>query len=305
MKTKPVLAVMPRISRPDGRQSLEVTPSVSRREALAFLASSALVLPGTLRAASGPRDQIVALAAEPLGSVLYKATGRAVFRSPDGGRSWQDLGMPLRPGARIQSISVSAAGAAALYVAGSGIDIVRRTQDGAGWSRVGHALPRRISAVAAHARQEHTVYAYARGRGIYRSDDGGERWRLMDAGPRGGISQFVHSDMPGSMQTGWLFTAGPQGVRLAMDCFCGWRPSGDLAGGAVAVVYDRRNSSRLATATTSGVFESSDRAQSWARLANDPVKVTALAFAADGSLLAASGARIYRWATARWEAVDA
>lgn len=88
----------------------------------------------------------------------------------------------------------------------------------------------------------------------------------MDAGPRGGITQFVHSDMPGSMQTGWLFAASPQGVRLSMDCFCGWRMGGELPGGTQAIACDPHRPARVVAAVGDLVFESADGAQTWSTL---------------------------------------
>lgn len=38
---------------------------------------------------------------------------------------------------------------------------------------------------AAHADQPDTVYAYIAGQGIYRSQDVGRRWQLMDKGAAG------------------------------------------------------------------------------------------------------------------------
>ena len=74
-----------------------------------------------------------------------------------------------------------------------------------------------MAALTTHADRPETIYAYLSSKGIFRSEDGGKEWRLMDAGPRGGVTSFVHSNMPGSMQSGWLFVAGTHGVQRAMD----------------------------------------------------------------------------------------
>lgn len=283
----------------------------TRRHALGLLsaAAAASLLPWPVRAGTGD-DAVVALAASSSDATLYKATARAVFRSGDAGRTWKDLGLKLPPAGRLRSISLSAAKPAALYASGPGIGVLRVSVEGGQALHLrGHGLPHDVTAVAAHATQAATVYAYAPARGIYRSDDGGGEWRLMDGGPRGGVTRFVHSNMAGSMQTGWLLAAGPLGVRLSMDCFCGWRTAGDLAGAARAVAYDPARPTRIAAAIGDGVFESSDGGQSWTRL--QPLAVGAvgafgaLAFMGDGTLQAAAGAHLYRRTTSGWETLDA
>src|SRR3546814_15414001 len=72
-----------------------------------------------------------------------------------------------------------------------------------------------------------TVYAVVAEQGIYRSEDGGAGWRMMDKGPEAEIQRIIHSNLEGSMQSGWLFAATDRGVYRSMDCFCGWRNAGD------------------------------------------------------------------------------
>lgn len=247
----------------------------------------------------------VALAAGRGDAALYLAGARNVARSSDGGRSWTELQLRVRTGARIEAISVSAAPRPAIYVAGPGLGVLRSTDGGAHWASIARGLPRGATAVAAHARQPDSVYAYVPKHGIYRSEDAGAHWRLMDAGPRSGITSFVHSDLPGSMQSGWLFVAGPSGVRLSMDCFCGWRNAGSLEAPAHAVCYDPRNPARVVAAARSGVFESADAGQSWSKPLQPPALPAAVVFAADGVLYAAAGPHLYRREAAAWEALDA
>lgn len=280
--------------------------ALSRREALGLLAASAaaLLLPSRpAMAATG--SGVIALAAGRTDASLYKVAGRTLSRSTDGGRSSRALQAPVPSGARPRSISLSAGDPAVIYLAGPGLGVLRSADGGTTWRSISRGLPGSATAVAAHARQADTVYAYVPGRGIFRSEDAGRRWRLMDAGPRGGITQFVHSDMPGSMQTGWLFVAGPNGVRLSMDCFCGWRQGGDLGAPAQAIAYDPRHPARVLAAAGTGVFESTDGGQAWTALSGPAGPVAALAISAGGELYAGSAGRVYRRSADGWEALDA
>lgn len=83
------------------------------------------------------------------------------------------------------------------------------------------------------------------------------------------------------MQTGWLFAATPEGVRRSMDCFCGWRPTGELPKGEVLdVAYDPTQPKRVYASTAQGLFRSSDGGESWEQAA---AGLTAVALAVDGT----------------------
>ncbi len=279
---------------------------LTRRQWLAAAGASALA--GPLHALAGNGDgDIVALAAARHMPALYKAQTRALYRSNDGARSWEPVALPSLPrGARLSSASISAGERPALYIAGPRLSVWRSDAQVTGWTEAGQGLPSRdVIAVAAHATRPDTVYAYIAGRGILRSEDAGQHWHLMDAGPRGGLTRFVHSDMAGSMQSGWLYTAGPQGVRLSMDCFCGWRNGDTLPAPARAVTFDPHTPSRVVASAADGVHESTDGGQTWKPLPDPGMKVDALAFAADGTLFAAGSGTLLRHTADGWERLHA
>lgn len=252
--------------------------------------------------------QFIALAYEPQSRSLLKAAGTVMQSHENGG--WRALETGVRPGrGRITSVSVAAGGKGVVYVAGPGIGVLRSEPGVRRFSQRNKGLPgANVRAVAAHADQPETVYAYIAGRGIFRSEDGGLSWRLMDAGPRGGILQFVHSNLPGSMQSGWLFAAGPHGVRRAMDCFCGWRDAGGLERVINAVAYEPQQPARVHAATDTELLSSSDGGETWTAVAAPPVAVKALAVGPDGVLYAAAaGGQVFRRAGAAtpWEPAGA
>lgn len=144
-----------------------------------------------------------------------------------------------------------------------------------------------MAALTTHADRPETIYAYLSSKGIFRSEDGGKEWRLMDAGPRGGVTSFVHSNMPGSMQSGWLFVAGTHGVQRAMDCFCGWRDAGDLGRAVHAVAYDPRRPSETYAATDAGLHFSRDGGEVWSKVDAPVATIAALAVTARGEIYAA------------------
>jgi photosystem II stability/assembly factor-like uncharacterized protein len=241
------------------------------------------VLIGTLAACGGetaeagvlpegpPEGEVVALGYDAGADRLLKAHPHALYESADDGASWTPIALP----SMVQTGQISAVAAAdsgrVLYVAGPGVGVMQSTDAGKTWVSRGETLPGAdVAAFAVHADQPNTLYA-ALTDGIYRSEDAGQTWKKTDDGPGEPIRQFFHSDMPGSMQTGWLFAVTSQGVRRSMDCFCGWRPTGELPGGAIDVAYDPSEPKRVYVSTASGLFRSEDSGESWEKAAAEPI----------------------------------
>lgn len=225
--------------------------------------SSSGAQPGAMPKGGAQGDMVDLEVDVPVGRLL-KAYPRALYVSNDGGANWQAVPLPASIAeGRITDAAIAAD--SVMYVAGAGIGVLRSAVEGRSWTARNNGLPSKdVTAFAVHATQPKTLYAFVPERGVYRSENGGENWKRMDSGPGVMIREFLHSDMKGSMQTGWLFAATEDGVRLSMDCFCGWRPAGELAGGKVYdVAYDPRQPERVYAATTSGIFVSADGGQSW------------------------------------------
>lgn len=228
---------------------------------------------------------VLGLAYDPATNVLFKTNARALYRSADEGKSWQKMAIgPLREG-EISSVAPSPAGNGVIYVGGRGLGVLETDDGGKEWVQRSDGLPSRdVIAVAAHTTQPDTVYAVVSGRGIYRSQNAGKTWRLMDRSSQQGLRQLIHSNMAGSMQTGWLFAATAAGVRRSMDCFCLWQDAGKLGSQAYGVTYDPRQPKHLYTATEKGLFRSPDGGESWIAMKSPTSKVVGLAFTRSGVL---------------------
>ena len=277
------------VRRPDGAW---------RSSVRAFLVASLTIVAAApamrVEASEGP---VVALAFAGASHTLIRADAHALFASRDEGRDWQPVAVPnaIARGT-IASVAVAARGADVLYIAGPGLGVWRSRDGGRNWMAKSDGLPSTaVAALTTHAEQPDTVYAYLPGQGIFRSDDGGDHWRLMDVGPREPIVRFVHSNMPGSMQTGWLFAATASGVSRSMDCFCGWRDAGALKSAVTGVAYDPNESKRVYAVTASGVSISEDGGEHWSRAESPGAPIAALVVGDNGVLYAADGkGRLFR-----------
>ncbi|HYG64692.1 MAG TPA: hypothetical protein VEL74_19080, partial [Thermoanaerobaculia bacterium] len=106
-----------------------------------------------------------------------------IFRSVDGGRTWQrrDAGLP---GQDIQELALDPEDPATLW-ASTSLDLYRSTDGGASWRRVRSALPDGVFTHLAAA--PGAVYATLQGMGndpsaVLRSTDGGETWTPLQTG---------------------------------------------------------------------------------------------------------------------------
>jgi photosystem II stability/assembly factor-like uncharacterized protein len=117
-------------------------------------------------------------------------------------------------------VATSAAAPDSLFAAGPGAGILRSDDRGATWRSLSDGLPGlEIAAFAVHSYLPETLFAWIEEQGVFRSEDNGGRWELMDQGPPAAVAMLAHSTLEGSMNTGWLYAATPQGPYLSMDCF--------------------------------------------------------------------------------------
>src|SRR5229473_4408564 len=254
------------------------------------LAAALLLGAGAIRTAGANRQDagVVALSYDRGTDTLLKAYARTLYRSGDGGQSWNSIAIPSSENGQIAAVAASPAGKGVTYVVGTGLGVLRSEDGGKSWIARNEGLPSRdVIAVAAHTTQPETAYVVISGHGVYRSQDAGRSWRLMEPGSQGGIQQLVHSDMAGSMQTGWLFAATSKGIRRTMDCFCLWQDAGKLGSEAYSVTYDPSRPEHIYAATEKGLFRSADGGENWVQATSPSPKVTALAFTRTGILYAA------------------
>lgn len=253
------------------------------------------------------RAPIVSLKYDKSTQTLWKATPKMLARSTNYGRSWTVVEVPSTAQGRITTFTISARDPNVLYLGGPKIGVARSRDRGQKWDAGNSGLPsRKIVALASHSDQAMTVYAYIKEKGIFRSQDGGATWRLMDRGPRGAIVDFVHTNMPGSMETGWLFAAKTKGMGRSMDCFCGWHNAGEVSGAFNAVSYDPDQPQNVYAASREGLFVSTDGGEQWSRVTSPKGKITALTVVPGKGVYAASDGNLIRSVNngITWETID-
>ena len=251
------------------------------------LSLSALEGPATAREGDQIGQPAVSLTYDATAETLLRSEPQALYRSADEGRSWEAVSLPSSAAnGRVAVVDAPAEGGA-LYIAGPGLGVLRTEDGGESWVALNEGLPgTEVASFAAHSTQPETLYVYLPETGIYRSQDAGKSWRLVDKGPEG-IRQLIHSNMEGSMDSGWLYAATPDGGRVSMDCFCFWRGMNGLGGEVHSIAYDPQQPEHLYAIAETGLFRSTDGGQNWEQAAS-PESATALTVAPSGTLYAAS-----------------
>lgn len=273
-----------------------------------LMVAIAFLSPAVANAAKA-QEQIHALGFAGTGKVLWKAGDSALHKSSDAGRTWEAVTLPKLPKkSAITEISFPYNRSGGLYIAGPGMGVWASNDAGRTWTDRSKGLPaKNVVALSGHATQADTVYAYVKDKGIFKSDDGGATWQKMDKGPRQAINSFVHSNMEGSMQTGWLFAATSKGVKRSMDCFCGWHDAGSLNGKFIATAYDAKEPKRVYAATSDSVYRSEDGGEEWEKISAPAKQITGLVATPAGELFAAASGKLFKSTDKgkTWESIDA
>ncbi|SFR44308.1 hypothetical protein SAMN05216203_0363 [Marinobacter daqiaonensis] len=192
-----------------------------------------------------------------------------------------------------------------VYLGGPGMGVWRYDNASGDWQSLNESLPDlSVNAIAAHANQPGTLYAYSEQNGMFRSRDRGTEWARVDGGPREPVQTFLHSDMPGSMESGWLFAGTTRGVARSMDCFCFWGDAGELRGTVSAISYDPAAPENVYAVIEGVLHHSADGGEAWEAL-DVPQPVTALAFSPEKGLVAGTvdGDLLARGSAGEWTPV--
>ncbi len=118
--------------------------------------------------------------------IVYIGTFRGgVFRTPDGGRSWQALNRGL-PGLDVRALAIDPSNPFVLYAGLENGSVYKTVDAGANWlpSSYGMASEAMVHTLAINPVTPQVVYAADARTGVYRSEDGGKSWVLINRGLR-------------------------------------------------------------------------------------------------------------------------
>jgi photosystem II stability/assembly factor-like uncharacterized protein len=294
--------------------------------------AAAQVTDGKWRIAPGLEGgQITTFAVDPQHPrTIFAATSEAgVFKSVDGGRRWHqmDVGSDV---SRADAIAIAAGDPQTVYV-GAGRGVFKTTNGGRSWERTSAGIlgeetaaqrayrPRGgyVSALIVDPRDADVAYAGTRENGLFKTEDGGDAWRLV--GPR---SEWFRVNTLTSVTTLTFEPRNPRviyagftrGVYRSRDGGATWQPAGLRRVYLTALAVDPKHPQTIYAGSyeeeepdivTGHIFKTTDGGASWRRtkgvrdvidaIAIDPHNTDVVYAEAGGKFLkTADGGRTWR-----------
>lgn len=252
-------------------------------------------------------DRVVSLSHTTSGDDLIVAYSQSLIRYSTKSSKWVPIVLPASVD-QITAVVASGEGVGSIYLAAPGTGVLQSSDNGETWDLRNKGLSsNNVTGLIRHASQPETLYSIIPKAGIFRSENSGNDWQLMDGGPVDMGDTIIHSDMPDSMQTGWIFASTKQGVSRSMDCFCLWRDAGSFAGEVTGITYDPNQPAHIYVATNDGMYLSQDGGANWESIETPRSDVTALFFTKSGDLFVGtrSGSLFRRGSQSMsWEELD-
>lgn len=236
-----------------------------------------LLVLGWLPACGKQRDAIVSIALHPTNAnILYVATNESVYKTRDGGASWERMATDLSS-YRVLSLALDPAHPASVYAGTMGDAVYKSPDGGQRWIAHNAGLKEHVSVVNRFVfdpRDTETVYA-ATTVGVFRSTDGGRLWDERMAGMKEVHIVFTITMDPTRPQIFYAGTSG--GAYRSLDGTASWQKvnnglippeilDASLALGVSTIAIDPQSPDRVYAGTNNGLFMSTDQANGWTRI---------------------------------------
>ncbi|MGH9851661.1 MAG: IPT/TIG domain-containing protein [Blastocatellia bacterium] len=202
-----------------------------------------------------------------------------VFKSVDGGASWNPTGMPSLS---VNALAIDPTRTSTIYASVSSVTaagIYKSTDAGASWTLTGYRFG--ASALAIDPKQPNTIYIGAGSGGVFKSTDGGVTWNR----PNSSFIQSFHS-MVLDPQNPLLIYGATQnnGVFKSADGGVTWNPTAPIDRNTARpyLAIDPNNTSVLYAAYLD-IYKTTNGGASWSKINNNLADPNASAVAIDPS----------------------
>lgn len=189
---------------------------------VALVAAVALV-PAMAAAQKPSYEHVHALAMDASGRVLFLGAHAGLFRSEDGGKTWQPVALPGQHShVDVMAVTPHPEDARVLFVATHEAGVLKSADGGKTWREVNAGLGGLdVHGLAIDPREPQKLHAAVRdkGEGIYRSTDGGSKWARVDDGPGGEVKILASVNIPTGMGGIFLYAGTAAGLQRNPDCF--------------------------------------------------------------------------------------
>lgn len=171
----------------------------------------------------GGFEHVHALAMDAGGRVLFLAAHTGLFRSEDGGHSWQKVALSGTHGhLDVMTIAPHPRDPLLLYVGTHEAGVFQSMDGGNTWKEANNGLPGLdVHGLAIDPNAPQKLHAAVREKedGVYRTTDGGGKWVRVDDGPGGEVKVLTSVNIPTGMGGIYLYAGTAEGLQRSADCF--------------------------------------------------------------------------------------
>ncbi len=168
-------------------------------------------------------EHVYALAMDVAGQTLFLGTHAGLFKSVDGGRSWQKVALSGKHSyLDVMAVTPNPREPKTIYVATHEAGVLKTIDGGTTWKEVNRGLGGLdVHGLAIDPNTPSKLHAAVRGKGegIYRTENGGEKWVRIDDGPGGEIKVLTSVNLPTGMGGIFLYAGTGEGLQKSPDCF--------------------------------------------------------------------------------------
>lgn len=167
-------------------------------------------------------EHVHALAMDAAGGAIFLGTHVGLFRSENGGRSWQKVALATKHShLDVMAVVPNQREPKTIYVGTHEAGVIKSTDGGATWKEVNSGLGGLDVHGLAIAPNDGKLHASVRekGEGIYRTTNGGGKWTRVDDGPGGEVKVLTSVSIPTGMGGIFLYAGTAEGLQRSPDCF--------------------------------------------------------------------------------------
>ncbi|MBZ0300076.1 MAG: hypothetical protein K8J31_10060 [Anaerolineae bacterium] len=234
------------------------------------------------------QDTVYALAAGP-GGIVFAGRASGLYRSSDGGASWQDAYQSLKPEQALVTTAVVIAADGSVFAGVNG-GVLRSSDGGFAWFAASLGSPPPLVtalAISPHFEVDGTMLAGTAEDGVFFSTDRGQHWissnfRLID------LNVYSLALSPDFARDQTALVGTETGLFRSTNGGRAWRsiPFPDEAGPVLSLAISpnfARDGRVFAGTESAGLFTSTDRGDTWAQIAADNLTraVNQMAFAGE------------------------
>jgi len=168
-------------------------------------------------------EHVHALTVAADGRTLWLGAHAGLFRSQDGGRTWQSVRLSDKSShLDVMTLVGDPRDSRTLYVGTHEAGVLRTRDGGGSWAQMNNGIGGLdVHGLALDPNEPAKLHAAVRGQGegVYRATDAGGKWVRVDDGPAGEVKVLASVNVPTGMGGIFLYAGTAEGLQRSPDCF--------------------------------------------------------------------------------------